>query len=190
MKKEIMQLTDLIKEVYKLKQVIVYDDYLDKLESVANILHLDNDPEIRYIGQGTYSHAYQIGNKVLKIGLAKKKLTKFKHSSIINVYFKDNILIKCFNIDILIGIEVQDLAIIDNSVSDEDLYNVYASLRKDGIFLIDVKIRNVGYYNNKLVVIDTDDLYSNLSECDKCKDIIDSKYAKMYNETRRGDRCG
>jgi hypothetical protein len=66
---------------------------------------------------------------------------------------------------------------------------IYKELRDDGILWGDVKLSNVGYYNSKLVVIDTDDCYF-IKNNDKIFYVNDiaKKFELIYNENTGVDK--
>ena len=153
MKKK-MILIDIIKNALNISNDIKIK-YFD-IRKILKYINFDN--EILKIGSGTYSHVYKIGDKVLKIGLAKLNEKIIKSPFIVKTYFKKNILIKSKKLKLIIGIEIQEYAkkII---ISEAELYKFYETVRDNGIIWRDVKPENIGVLNNKIVIIDTDYIY-------------------------------
>ena len=172
---------NLIKESFNLDEIKDYD--LDKIKLIIKILDIKEDSKIINLGSGTYSNVYKIGDKVLKIGLAKLDLTIIKHKRIIEVYLKTNIEIKTENNNMDVGIEIQKIAEIVKG-SKDDLYKIYKELRDDGIIWQDVKESNVGLSNNNLVVIDTDFLSFESKKMSNCLNVLDDEFEKLYNDNK------
>ena len=105
MKKK-MILIDIIKNALNISNDIKIK-YFD-IRKILKYINFDN--EILKIGSGTYSHVYKIGDKVLKIGLAKLNEKIIKSPFIVKTYFKKNILIKSKKLKLIIGIEIQEYA--------------------------------------------------------------------------------
>lgn len=146
---------ELIKDALKITKI---DNIDPEISAILNYLELPPDYKITKIGTGTYSTVYQIGHKVIKIGLAKLNSRIINNPNIIKTYLKTNISVTHGHFNQLVGIEIQDLATI-KSVSKEKLYELYKNLRQDNIIWNDIKEDNAGYIQDKLVVIDTDYLY-------------------------------
>ena len=157
---------------------------LNKVDIILNILNIDDGSKIIRLGHGTNSCAYRVENKVIKVGLSKLNRLIFEHPNIIRVYFKDNIELLHNDNIIRVGIEIQDLATPNDSNDVNKLYNIYKNLRDAGILWTDIKLDNVGQYNNKLVVIDTDDCYFiNGNEKIWYNNDIAEKFSLLYNKT-------
>ena len=121
-----------------------------------NINTLDN---ITYIGTGTYSTVFKINEFVIKVGLAKVREEIIESSNIAKDFIRLNIEIVTGEMTIVVGFEIQPFAQKYEKKCEEDLYRLYTSLRKENLIWTDAKYENVGILNDKLVVIDTDDIF-------------------------------
>ncbi|MBQ8298750.1 MAG: hypothetical protein IJX99_02605 [Clostridia bacterium] len=111
------------------------------------------------VGAGTYSTVYKIGNKVIKIGLAKMNTEIIENSKVVKSYFKDNIALNVNGFKIVLGIEIQEFVKVVDNVEENKLYDIYKELRNENLIWTDVKSSNVGYINEDYVVIDVDSIY-------------------------------
>ena len=96
--------------------------------------------ELEYIGTGTLTNVYKLGNKVIKFG--KNRLTDKipYHRRILQPLIRRKILSGFSNLYIEISEYIQP----DNSITDEDAYLIYKELRDDGIIWLDAKRENLG----------------------------------------------
>lgn len=96
--------------------------------------------ELKYIGTGTLTNVYKLGNKVIKFG--KNRLTDKipYHRRILQPLIRRKILSGFSNLYIEISEYIQP----DNSITDEDAYLIYKELRDDGIIWLDAKRENLG----------------------------------------------
>lgn len=182
-------LLEIINKSFCFDESAVIESSLQKFNDIINVLDLHNNSKIIKVGHGTYSCVYTVNNKIIKIGFYKLNKLIINHPKIIKVYFKDNIQLLHNNNIIRVGIEIQDIASLNNNLDINLLYNLYKSLRDDGILWTDVKSDNVGYVNNELVVIDTDDCYiigDNKYKTNYINDIA-LKFDLMYNENMEGE---
>ncbi len=95
--------------------------------------------DLEYIGDGSYSKVYKLGNKVIKFG--KNRLTD-------KIPYHKRILQPLIRRKILEGkndlyIEISEYLKHDNTITDEDAYLVYKELREDGIIWLDAKKENL-----------------------------------------------
>lgn len=184
MKKK-MILIDIIKNALNISNDIKIK-YFD-IRKILKYINFDN--EILKIGSGTYSHVYKIGDKVLKIGLAKLNEKIIKSPFIVKTYFKKNILIKSKKLKLIIGIEIQEYAkkII---ISETELYKFYETVRDNGIIWRDVKPENIGVLNNKIVIIDTDYIYKKGKNKSNIQffSALDKKFDFIYYNNIRNNR--
>lgn len=97
--------------------------------------------DTKYIKAGSYSTAFSIGDKVIKIG-KKRNTEKFPN----NPYIVTPLLRRKINIDNQIFyIEVVEKVDTSNKdVTEEDMYNLYKNVRDLGLMWNDVAKRNVG----------------------------------------------
>ena len=95
----------------------------------------------QYIKAGSYSAAFSIGDKVIKIG-KKRNTEKFPN----NPYIVAPLLRKKIDIDNQVFyIEVVEKVDTSNKdITEEDMYNLYKNVRDLGLMWNDVAIRNVG----------------------------------------------
>ncbi len=138
----------------------VEEGKIRKIITVLNRNNIDDFSEIIKIGSGTYSTVYKIKDKVLKIGLAKKDEKIFDANNIVPCFFKTNLSMETKIGKMVIGIEMQELVDMRREKSIDMLYDVYVNLRNGKMIWTDVKESNVGFFNDRLVVIDTDSIYS------------------------------
>lgn len=90
---------------------------------------------------GSFSEVLQIGSKVLKVGLSRNTY---------DIPYDKHILLPIIRIDlskiskIKCVVEVQDRVEVLDSVSKEELYNLYKEIRKNNIIATDIREGNVG----------------------------------------------
>lgn len=112
--------------------------------------------DLEYIGKGTLTDVYKIGNKVVKFG--KNRLTD-------KIPYHRRILQPLIRRRLLRGfkdlyIEISEYIPPDNTITDEDAYLIYKELREDGIIWLDAKRENLGrleksnlaYFNEPLYI--------------------------------------
>lgn len=140
----------------------IYEIDEDKLKILLNKLKelkITNFNKFIKIGAGTYSKVFKIKHYVIKIGLAKRKEEINNHSCIIKTYIRTNIKCKLKKYIMVVGFEIQEYAKNVKNINEEDLFKIYSLLRKDGFIWNDIKSSNVGKFKNRIVIIDTDDIY-------------------------------
>lgn len=98
-----------------------------------------NLADLRLIGNGSYSKAFQLGEKVIKIGQNNKVFELPKNSKRL--------------LQPIVRMEIDDshfeitervIPIKKGDITEEELYNVYRDLRDDGLCLVDFKPDNFG----------------------------------------------
>lgn len=150
-KKESIQTT--LENVYMrfLQNISLNQEELKKIETILEVVYLiiedisKNEQvqlsELEILGSGTFSTAFILGDKVIKIGC--KRGTKTFHN---NPYVNAMLLRKEFpiNDDISFFVEVNEKLDTKNEVSDEELYQLYKKVRDIHLIWIDVAKRNVG----------------------------------------------
>lgn len=96
--------------------------------------------ELEYIGTGSLTSVYKLGNKVIKFG--KNRLTDKipYHKRILQPLIRRKVLSGFRNL----YIEISGYIKPDNSITDEDAYLIYKELRDDGIIWLDAKRENLG----------------------------------------------
>ncbi len=98
--------------------------------------------DISFLGSGTFSKAYQIGNKVLKLGMDHHKFSIPRNNRrfLQPIVRSEQIL----NGDRASYIEITELCDMTKPASGEDVYKVYKELRDQGIIWGDAKPNNLG----------------------------------------------
>lgn len=183
MEYKINVILNIIGELLGLSKLSIHnfsEDSINKIYDIVNILNFDKRSEIIRIGNGSYSVAYKIRDKVLKIGMCKLNNRIFQNKNIITTLFKSNIIISEDNFYRKLGIEIQEYAEKIN-ISTESLYDIYKDLRKNGIIWCDIKTENVGLYNGNIVVLDTDFLFYNNENIEFLTN-LDKDFYIRYNE--------
>lgn len=102
--------------------------------------------DIKQVGEGGYSTAFQIGSKIIKIGKAPETYEIVKNSK---RFLKPLIRRK---LDILdedgkrdtISLEITEAVDTSAKVTEKELYKIYKELREEGIIWTDAKASNVG----------------------------------------------
>ena len=96
--------------------------------------------KLEYIGKGSLTEVYKLGNKVIKFG--KNRLTDKipYHRRILQPLVRRRV----YNSFKDIYIEIAEYIKTDNEITDEDAYAIYKELRKDGIIWFDAKRENLG----------------------------------------------
>lgn len=102
--------------------------------------------DIKQVGDGGYSSAFQIGSKVIKIGQAPETYELVKDSK---RFLKPLIRHKLELINEegkkeTISIEITEAVDTSTIVTEEELYEIYRELREKGMIWTDAKSSNVG----------------------------------------------
>ena len=153
-------LLHLIEDCMNIQDIQTFEEI--KIQSILrffeenNINTLDN---ITYIGTGTYSTVLKINEFIIKIGLAKAREEIIENPNIVKDFIRLNIEFATSKMPIVVGFEIQPFAQKYENICEEDLYRLYYSLRRENLIWTDVKYENVGKLNDKLVIIDTDDIF-------------------------------
>lgn len=158
-----------------------------------------NIEDITFLGNGSTSKVYAIGDKVFKLGT-----NRYSNVNKFNPYIVQPLLLKKIqsnNIELVL--EVSQRALPDILINDDDLYDLYKKMRDLGLVWMDIRADNVGrllrdnklYWNEdlnvnnqdnsilktgELVVIDNDfifneDDYENIEN-------IDIEFSTRYRE--------
>ena len=118
-------------------KLIVQDDDIDKIRFMINEVAASQNLsffDIRRIGSGSYSSAYELGDKIIKIG--KSRATKIIDNN--RLLLPDKLVRVAGN-----EIEITDHAYV-GTASFEDTYEVYRDLRDQGIIWLDPWFLNLG----------------------------------------------
>lgn len=115
--------------------------------------------ELEEIGNGTFSTAYRLGNKVIKFGKKRETYHIPYHRRILQPLIRRKISSDYSDI----YIEISEYLKPDDTITKEDVYSIYKELRDDGIIWADPKIENLGrlqkeniiHYNEPLYVADS-----------------------------------
>lgn len=132
------------------------DDYTDTVAiMIKELLKSEKTKilDIESIGTGTYSSAYQIGEKVLKLGRTRETYQIPNHRRILQPLTRINLLDEEDGNKPKACLEIQELTdkIPKEEMDKEKLYQLYKELRDDGIVWTDVDFRNVGKLRKKNV---------------------------------------
>jgi hypothetical protein len=111
--------------------------------------------DLEYVGKGTLTDVYKLGNKVVKFG--KNRLTD-------KIPYHRRILQPLIRRRVLRGfkdlyIEISEYIQPDNTITDEDAYLIYKELRDDGIIWLDAKRENLGRLEKDNIVHFNEPLY-------------------------------
>ena len=123
------------------------DDIINKSISIITD-ELKNNENVNYEDicilskNGAYSTAYQIGDKVLKIGKKREVFVKQNNKRFLQPLYREEILDKD-NVDYLFCIEINELVDTKN-ITKEDVYLIYKELRDCGLVWTDCKEENIG----------------------------------------------
>lgn len=136
------------KSVAERQQLIV--DYIPVITRIIEELLKDQNVEmvdIEPVRKGAYSKVYQIGDKVLKIGLPRGTYNIPNHPRILQPLTRTNLIDERDGNKPFACIEVSDR--VDRLHGEDDLqveklYRVYKELRDDGIIWTDAKFANIG----------------------------------------------
>ena len=122
-----------------------------KLDTILEIAYLVIDDiakneqvdlgEIKYLGEGSFSLVYGIGNKVIKLGSSRSTDTFHNNPYIIKPLLRKKLTI---NDNHNIWIEVTEKVDTKTKVSENQLYQLYKKIRNSDLIWRDVRYRNVG----------------------------------------------
>lgn len=157
----------------------------DKLLEVVEILNsngINDFSECVKIGSGTYSTVYKLGNKVVKIGLAKLNTEILEDSRIVKIYYKNNIAVTKNGFKMVLGVEIQDFVEVIEKVEEYELYKIYKDLRDNHFVWTDVKSSNVGISDGKFVVVDVDSIYREDNPKIEWFTLLAQNFEKKYKE--------
>lgn len=130
------------------KQQLI-SDYIPTVTRIIEELLTEQNArmiDIERIGRGGYSRAYQIGEKVLKIGRTRETYQIPNHPRILQPLTRTNLIDERNGNKPFACIEISDR--VDELSNEErhleELYQVYKELREAGIIWTDAKYSNVG----------------------------------------------
>lgn len=111
--------------------------------------------ELEYIGKGTFTDVYKLGNKVIKFG--KNRLTD-------KIPYHRRILQSLVRRRVYRGfrdlyVEIAEYIKPDDEITDEDAYLIYKELRDDGIIWLDAKRENLGRLEKDNIVYFNEPIY-------------------------------
>ena len=101
-----------------------------------------NYHNIRYLNEGAFSKVYQIGDKVLKIGIRRETFSIRNCKYFLKPLYRAQIMNK-ENIDLLFTFEITEY-VDTTSISYENTYQMYKKLREAGFVWTDPKEDNIG----------------------------------------------
>ena len=119
--------------------------------------------DIKYAGGGFYSNAYQIGDKIIKIGHVRERFKFPNNPYIIAPLLRKRIELTNSNVDELY-IEIQERVELlkPGNYTDDEIYELYKKVRNLGLIWFDVEPRNIGrllkdnviHWNSEIMQID------------------------------------
>lgn len=111
--------------------------------------------ELEKIGNGEFSTAYKLGNKVIKFGKKRETYNIPYHRRLLQPLIR-----KMISSDYSpIYIEISEYLEPDESITDEDVYSIYKELRDDGIVWTDPQKANLGRLKKENIIHYNDPLY-------------------------------
>lgn len=130
------------------QEEILMDLSIDLIEEILAHENLEYK-DIKWVGKGTYSKVIQIGSKIIKIGKKRRSYEIPYDKTILSPIIRID-LSKISNVNTTI--EVMENVSTNFSLSKEELYQFYVSLREKGIVFADIKPQNLGILlkNNKI----------------------------------------
>ena len=153
----------IVKEL--LKECVYYKDvseeeingYAETLTIMIDELLQDENQryiDIQYLKSGQFSQAYQIGEKVIKIGMPRATYYIPNHRRILQPLARKEFKEKKRNNRVFACAEIVDLVnpLRPEDWKEETLYQVYKDLREDGLVWTDIKYDNLGRLRRKNVV--------------------------------------
>lgn len=113
---------------------------IDELLKSENKKYIDID----FCGNGQFSNAYKIGEKILKIGTVRENYNMPNHRRILQPLTRINFAedgqdIFCIEINDEVDTEIKE-----EEKNSEILYKMYKELRSDGIIWTDIRWENIG----------------------------------------------
>lgn len=122
------------------QEEILIDLSIDLIEEILAHENLEYK-DIKWVGKGTYSKVIQIGSKIIKIGKKRRSYEIPYDKTILSPIIRID-LSKISNVNTTI--EVMENVSTNFSLSKEELYQFYVSLREKGIVFVDIKPQNLG----------------------------------------------
>ena len=122
------------------QEEILIDLSIDLIEEILAHENLEYK-DIKWVGKGTYSKVIQIGSKIIKIGKKRRSYEIPYDKTILSPIIRID-LSKISNVNTTI--EVMENVSTNFSLSKEELYQFYVSLREKGIVFADIKPQNLG----------------------------------------------
>lgn len=100
--------------------------------------------DIKIANSGSFSSVLIIGNEVLKIGRTRNTFEIPDSKYILRPYVRSNFSIKDGLEDVCIEVSDKVIPCTKDTISVEELFDIYSSLRKEGIVACDLKPDNIG----------------------------------------------
>ena len=179
-------LLQLIEKVMDIKDVQSYEKA--KIQLILRFFEENNINSLANttcIGAGTYSTIFKVDKFVIKIGLAKAREQIIENFNIAKDFIRLNIKFVTLKMTIVIGFEIQLFVQKYEKNCEEDLYKLYYLLRKDNLIWTDIKYENVGILNDKLVVLDTDDIFYDGDSNINLKTPLSLEFEEKYKNNER-----
>ena len=128
---------------------------------------------------------YVVGNFIIKIKSCNIPEKICFTEEMVETYYRKNYEILHKNKYYCFGIEIQKYIDSSYKCTEDELYNVYLSLRKKGYIWVDVSINNVKKDNDKILIVDLDYIYHkdnvNLFNQSYLSKKFEERYKQTYN---------
>lgn len=153
--REMLQTSIVYKEEPERKEQCINDYFITVTTMMEELLKRQSVRmiDIKLLGRGGYSRAYQIGEEVLKIGDTRATHEIPNHRRILQPLIRIDLIDEKNDNYKFACVEVANRVdeIPEEEQSKEKLYQIYKELRKDGIIWADAKFQNVGKLRRKNV---------------------------------------
>ena len=153
MARELLSNLQLSGKTTKEKQQFI-SDFIPTITRMIDELLIDQNVrrfDIEVLGIGGYSKAYQIGEKVLKIGEPRETYKIPNHPRILQPLTRTNLIDERNRNKVSACVEISDRTdkLRDEEKQVEKLYQIYKELRDDGIIWADARFSNIGKLRKK-----------------------------------------
>ncbi len=190
----------IINEMVKDASINVNDLKKEKLYNTLKIIidELLENEHLQYhdivkLGRGSSSTVFQIGSKVLKLGIERETFYMDNNKYFLKPLYRAN-WYSCDNKKFLLCIEITE-KVDTKSVNSNDLYDIYYYLRENGLIWLDANVGNIGrlikdnktYFNNLTPALAATSYTTENTETLKAGNIVilDNDYIYTKNEFKR-----
>ena len=125
-----------------------------------------------------YHNCYLYDSYIIKFNCKKTPKEILDIPEVVKTYYRNNFKYEYNNKVLYLGVEIQDYIKEYTKCNEEELYEVYVSLRRKGYEWIDVSSGNVFKVNNEFKIIDSDYIYPE----GQANYINESKLSKQFRE--------